>query len=278
LVLKIAMHFMRRSVDGASLHSCDVLLAAVIAASSTADSQAPMSLSRARRKWLAPAVMVIAAGGTALLVRGEAPAAAPAPAPPPAVSPARPPTPAAPPTAPPAADTVGLRLRGILGYSGGNGAAIFAMPDGRQRHVAVGSEIAPGVRLERIAGDHALVHDGVQTLEFSLPEMTDGDTGAPAAVAVVATLDPKRELANFRLGLKPVGDVARPRGYRIVAGVPLPMFDGAGLKPGDVVLAVNGQTLDEERLLDLPAELFAATSVEIAYERGGRQMTATIAR
>ena len=233
-----------------------------------------MSLSRARRNWLALAVAVIVAGGTALLAGGEAPAAAPVP---PAVSPALPMGIAAP-MAAPAADPAGLRLSGILGYRGGRGAAIFAMPDGRQRRVAVGDEIRPGVRLERIAADRALIHDGVQMLELALPELAGSDAGAPAPAAVVGAVDPRRDLANFRLGLKPVGDSRRPRGYRIAGGVPLPMLDRAGLRPGDVVLAVNGQTLDEERLLDLPAELLAASSVEIAYERAGRRAAATITK
>lgn len=251
---------------------------AVIAASSPGNNDAIMHLPRTRRHWLAAlAVTATASGGAALLAAGEAPFTASAA--PPAITATTVSIPM--PTAPhanEAGDIAGLRLRGVLGYAGGRGAAIFSMADGRQRHVRVGDEIRPGVRLEQIADDHVLVHDNVRTLELALPELAASDGGAPAPAAVAATLDPKRDLANFRLGLKPVGDVSRPRGYRIAAGVPLPMLDRAGLKPGDVVLAVNGQTLDAERLLDLPAELLAASSVEVTYERGGRKSIATIAR
>ena len=238
-----------------------------------------MKLPRARRHWLAAlAVMAIAAAGATLPAADEAPAAASASMPPPPAPPAVTQLPQAPRAA--AGDTNGLQLRGILGYAGGGGAAIFAMADGRQRHVTVGNDIRPGVRLERITDDHVVVHDGVKALEFALPELAGGEAASPApvAVAVAGTVDPKRDLANFRLGLKPVGDAGRPRGYRIAAGVPLPMLDRAGLKPGDVVLAVNGQTLDAERLLDLPAELLAASSVEITYERAGRKSIATIGK
>lgn len=237
-----------------------------------------MSHPRTRRHWFAAiAVIAVATGGAALLAAGEAPVTASA-----APSAGTATTVATPlPTdlhATAAGDTARLQLRGVLGYAGGRGAAIFSMADGRQRHVRVGDEIRPGVRLERIADDRVWVHDNVQTLELALPELAGSDAGGPAPVAVDAPLDPRRDLANFRLGLKPVGDASRPRGYRIAAGVPLPMLDRAGLKPGDVVLAVNGQTLDAERLLDLPAELLAASSVEIAYERDGRKSIATIAK
>lgn len=221
---------------------------------------------------LAGAVVV---GAAALVLLRPADTPAPELAPPPAIAarlPVRPPEAATP--TPVAASTAGLQLRGVLGYSGGTGAAIFGLADGRQRLVAIGREVAPGVRLDAIAVDRATIHDGVQHLEFILPELQAGEGAAPAPVGVA--VDPKRDLANFRLGLKPEGDGKRPRGYRIAAGVPLPVLQRAGLQPGDVVLAVNGQTLDEERLLELPAELAAASSVEIDYERGGKRLTATL--
>lgn len=214
-------------------------------------------------------------GAVAFFMLQPADPSGPALAPAPAMAaplPVGPPPAAAP--APVAASTAGLQLRGVLGYSGGAGAAIFGLADGRQRLVAVGREVVPGVRLDAIAVDRATVHDGVQKLEFLLPELQGGEGAAPVPVGVAA--DPKRDLANFRLGLKPEGDAKRPDGYRIAAGVPLPVLQRAGLQPGDVVLAVNGQTLDEERLLELPAELAAASSVEIDYERGGKRLTATL--
>ena len=232
------------------------------------------AFERRRLIALAGAAMVGAAG-LILLRPDEAPA--PPMFPPPTVAapiPLPPELPAAP--SPVAASTAGLQLKGVLGFSGGAGAAIFGFPDGRQRLVSVGREVTPGVRLESIGAAGATVHDGAQRLEFALPEL-QAAAGAPTApVAVGEVVDPKRDLANFRLGLKPEGDSKRPRGYRVAGGVPLPGFERAGLRAGDLLLAVNGQSLDEERLLDLPAELAAATSVEIAYERDGQRLTAKL--
>jgi hypothetical protein len=185
--------------------------------------------------------------------------------------------------APVAASTAGLQLTGVLGYAGSRGAAIFALPDGRQRLVAVGRDVTPGVRLESIAADRATVHDGVQRLEFVLPDLQATSTAAPVPVpaptpapAIPAPADPQPDLASFRAALKPEGDPARPRGYRIDGSAPLPALDRAGLRAGDIVLAVNGRPLDEARLRELPAELLGATSVEIEYERAGRRLRATV--
>lgn len=236
--------------------------------------------SRRQRLLWAGAAML----GAAALLQLR-PDATPVPEPPPAVAPSIAPPPPVIPAAPApvAASTVGLQLKGVLGYAGGRGAAIFALPDGRQRLVAVGRDVTPGVRLESIAADRATVHDGVQRLEFVLPELQATSAVAPAPVAArpapvaaATPADPQRDLASFRAALKPEGDPARPRGYRIDGTAPLPALDRAGLRAGDLVLAVNGRPLDEARLRELPTELLGAATVEIEYERAGRRLRATI--
>lgn len=244
---------------------------------------------RTRRPRLLIAGGVAAFAALLVLMRpSEAPVPDLAPAPAMAAAPAPAPMPVAAPPAAVAASTAGLQLKGVLGFDGAAGAAIFGLADGRQRLVAVGREVTPGVRLEAIGTDRATVYDGVQRLDLLLPELQATGTAAPAATAPaavatptptptsVAAIDPKRDLANFRLGLKPEGDPKQPRGYRVAGGVPLPMLDRAGLRPGDVVLSVNGQSLDEERLLELPAELLAASSVEIEFERAGKRQRAIV--
>ena len=51
----------------------------------------------------------------------------------------------------------------------------------------------------------------------------------------------------------------------------------AGLRPGDVIQAVNGQTLDSVSSLPrIAAGLAGAESVHIRYERGGEVRAATL--
>src|SRR5262245_330406 len=80
------------------------------------------------------------AGLLAFQLLGSSDPVAPPAAPVAAVQP--PPTPPAPPAPPPAPapSADGLRLFGLLGSG-----AIIAMPDGRQRFVAIGREVVPGL-------------------------------------------------------------------------------------------------------------------------------------
>lgn len=247
-----------------------------------------MPSSRHRtRLWLAGAA-VTGVAALLLLRRPDEPPPAPAPAvaaPVPVFTP--PPMPAQPPVPQRvAANTAGLQLKGVLGFSGARGAAIFELPGGRQRSVAVGGEVMPGVRLEAIGADRAMVHDGVQRLEFVLPELRS--EGGPAAAAMPAPLPPPppaidmrgadRDPAELRRALKAEGGAGRPQGYRLTGAAPLPALEGAGLRPGDLILAVNGQALDEARLRELPAAMAAASSVTIDFERDGERMSTTLGK
>lgn len=49
------------------------------------------------------------------------------------------------------------RLFGVIADEDGQGSAILAGPDNRQTSVAVGEEVAPGVKLEEVAADHVVL-------------------------------------------------------------------------------------------------------------------------
>lgn len=194
-------------------------------------------------------------------------------APPPVPPQPAPPAPVAPQAAPAPAASGGFILRGVL-LRGSGGAAIIEAGDGRQRLVRAGGTVAPGVILADLTpGSVALLSGGTrQTL------VLDGDspTAPPAAgrnpaKAVAATAN------DYRLGMKPVREGGRVIGHEIVDMTRLPLFRMAGLRPGDVVMAIGGQGLDsQEKLLELPAEVAGSNSVSIDYRRGGALATATV--
>ena len=52
----------------------------------------------------------------------------------------------------------------------------------------------------------------------------------------------------------------------------MPALERAGLRPGDLILSVNGSRFDEERMLELAWEMANASRTEFEIERGGRRM------
>ncbi len=192
---------------------------------------------------------------------------------------AAPPAPAG--VAAPTASLSGVMLRGVLGGGPRGGTAIIAFPDGSQRSVPVGREFLPGVTLKKVALRHVIVktRSGESRLEFDKAAREI----APAAVATAATggTDPdrRRETLEFRTGLMPLKEEGRIKGFAIRPGANPAIFQRAGLKPGDVVVSVNGQAFrSEEKVLELSAELASARTIEIGFIRDGRRMTGKVER
>jgi general secretion pathway protein C len=88
-------------------------------------------------------------------------------------------------------------------------------------------------------------------------------------------VDPARLLAQA--GLRPRMRGMRMDGFTVSGGGDGSVLRAAGLRPGDVILAVNGQSLDSlERIAALRGELGNSTSAELRFERGGTVQTTTI--
>jgi general secretion pathway protein C len=97
-----------------------------------------------------------------------------------------------------------------------------------------------------------------------------------ANVAAPAASSEREQTLQFQLALAPQRSNGRTIGYAIRKGADLPALRGAGLRPGDVITAVNGSVLDEERLQELSWQIANSDRVEFDYSRGGRKMKATL--
>lgn len=192
------------------------------------------------------------------------------------------PTPAPAPSAAAAEPHSGLRLHGILGGGRGGGSAIFRVGEGSQRLVEVGREVAAGVRLAAVARDHVLLEMASGTFKLHL----NGGEPAPAGTRTVPPAGASQALAaagqpldarQYRSGLAPRRVNGRTTGYAMRPDAPLPLLRRAGLQPGDVLVAVNGQTFDsEEKVLELSREIAGSYEAEFEFERNGRRMRATL--
>jgi Type II secretory pathway, component PulC len=63
-------------------------------------------------------------------------------------------------------------------------------------------------------------------------------------------------------------------GYRIYPGEHKNLFEGTGLHPGDLVTAINGQSLNNPaQTINLLGQLSAATQVSLTIQRGSQTQT-----
>ncbi len=197
-----------------------------------------------------------------------APTMAPVAAPPPA------PVAAAPvPVAPPA-DLTQLRLHGLLASG-----AVISTASGGQRLVPVGREALPGFTLVRVEQNHAVFSGagGEVRLGFDGVATPVGPAGAEApAPAATGEAAQREETLRYRLGLAPRTANGRVTGYTVRSNVEMPALARAGIRPGDVIVSVNGSDFDEERLQELAWTMANSSGARFEVERGGQRVRLTV--
>lgn len=185
-----------------------------------------------------------------------------------------------------------MRLYGLRSDGAGGGSAIIGLADGRQVSVGVGEEVEPGLVLRGVGSDHVTLARGtsVSRLIFSdvpvgapppPPPPPEPQTVTPQsatvapAVASGPRVDPARLMAQA--SLRPRMQGLRMNGFTVASTGDGAALKAAGLRSGDVILAVNGQTLDSlDRIAALRGQLATADSAEIRFERRGAVQTTTI--
>lgn len=180
-----------------------------------------------------------------------------------------------------------MRLFGLRSDGAGGGSAIIGLPDGRQMSVGVGEEVEPGLVLRGVGPDYVTLARGtsISRLIFSdvpvgvapVPPPPPGpQTVAPPSGPVAA---PASGSANpmARTTLRPRMRGARIDGLMVSTVDDEAALRAAGLRSGDVILAVNGQPLDSPaRLAALRDQLADSDSAEIRFERNGVVQTTTL--
>ncbi len=183
----------------------------------------------------------------------------------------------------PAQDPDAWTLHGVRTASGdGPGAAFLSRGTAAQAVYTEGAEIEPGLVLESVAADHVLLRAGSRSRRIALPRgaLPQATPAAAAALpagrpgatpAAASSVDPSQLLSQA--GLQARRESGRVTGYVVMPGGNDDLARQAGLQPGDVLLSVNGQPLDPERLQQLAEELGRDARAEIVFQRGGERRT-----
>lgn len=162
------------------------------------------------------------------------------------------------------ADLSQLRLFGVLGSG-----AVIGMADGTQRFVPLGRDVLPGVSLRRVELHHAVLATASGEARLGFDGVAQAQPAAAPAPVETARRD---DTLRYRLGLAPRQVNGRISGYAVRPGASLPALEQAGIRPGDLILSVNGSELDAERLEELSWQIANSTRIEFEVERGGRRL------
>lgn len=163
-----------------------------------------------------------------------------------------------------AALPAGLELFGTREGSGRlPGSAIMGTAE-EQKSYVVGEEVAPGVKLVEVAFDHVVLDRGGARQTVYMPGAEDGaGTAAPATGAPAALAD--------AFDLRPRGEGSNVTGVIVAPGRNPAIYQSAGFRPGDVIVAVNGARISS--LIDvqqLQSSIAPGARLMLSVERGGQ--------
>jgi general secretion pathway protein C len=199
-----------------------------------------------------------------------------------------------------------LTLRGIVAVSAaGQGHALIAEGSRDELVYKVGDALPGGAVLHEVLADKVILKRGERFETLTLPrervnfeDNASGGaaaagrsataTGAPASGAAdggisqqLRTLretvvnDPQQALSLVQV--QPVMEGGVVKGYRVNPGKERKLFQGVGLRAGDVVTSVNGVALsDTAQLASLYSQFQSLNRFDLVVERGGRPTSLTI--
>lgn len=154
-----------------------------------------------------------------------------------------------------------LVLLGIRKAVDGGGSAIIRMKNGQQRAFHVKDEIQQGVRLTDIRLDHVVVSQNGRREILSLPNRRRGSG---------PTLVEKPSDVNDVVSFSPIIRNGAISGVEIQPARDRERFQALGLRPGDIIHAVNGVALDKRQNIEqLGNQLRSQKQIRLELERGG---------
>jgi len=163
-----------------------------------------------------------------------------------------------------------------------NGLAILGPTATAAKVYAVGDNVPGGAKLHSVFNDRVVIDRGGMLETLVLPRQIAAG-GPPPSAAALTTESPVADRMRKLITEQPnlLADVMRPQpvfadgkqtGYRIYPGRNRQAFIRLGLRPGDLVTAINGTPLDDpERGQQIFNTLGASSEAHVTVQRNGQQ-------
>ena len=169
-----------------------------------------------------------------------------------------------------------------------NGLAILGENAAAAKVYAVGDSVPGGAKLHSVLSDRVVIERNGNLEYLLLPRQLQNTAAPPPSTAALQTqapiMDRMRKLISDDPGL--MADIMRPqpvfaqgkqKGYRVYPGRNRQAFTRLGLRPGDLVMAVNGTPLDDPaRGQEVFRTLGSSSEAHITVMRSGQQQDLTL--
>jgi len=174
--------------------------------------------------------------------------------------------------------TMPLILAGVIADKDpAKGQAIIGETAAAAKLFAVGAMISGGARLSSVYGDRVLLERNGRLETLMLPHTTAKGGGPamtpPQSAAPAGALRDNATVLAGLVRVQPVYSQGKLTGYRIFPGGShgASAFSQLGLRSGDLILAVNGTSLDDAaRAMEVLQTLSSSASATITVSRNGQ--------
>ena len=167
----------------------------------------------------------------------------------------------------------------------GMSVAIIADGNNKEEVYTVGDTVASGATLHAVYTDRVVLNERGELTNLSLPREFAKTSGT-----TIRRSTPTRQATNTRSiqavvaqNVSRLADVIRPtpffvngqqQGYRVYPGRDRRQFAALGLRPGDLIKQIDGQSLtDPTQAMQIFQSLGTADQVSVTVERNGAQET-----
>jgi general secretion pathway protein C len=171
-----------------------------------------------------------------------------------------------------------------------NGLAILGENAQAVKVYAVGDNVPGGVKLHSVYNDRVILDRNGSLESLALPRQNNGalPTAPPPSAAVLPQENPIAERMRQLVASEPgiISDIMRPqpvfaqgkqRGYRVYPGRNRQAFVRLGLRPGDLVTAINGTPLDDpSRGQEIFATIGTSSEAHVTVLRNGQPKDVTL--